>query len=153
MKKIDWCKKKNKGIKLVKPNINLSRAYLKKSNSSLNMLTSAIEKEEIDWVASTAYYAKYFAVYSLLMKVGIKCEIHDCTIELIDKVFELKKFSNQLKYSKKDRIDLQYYISEKIETKNVIKRAKKAYNYVLEMEQIINDFDKIDEIRNKLKNF
>ncbi|MEA2003961.1 MAG: hypothetical protein U9O53_03295 [archaeon] len=32
----------------------------------------------------TAYYACYNALYSILMKCGIKSEIHDCTIELMD---------------------------------------------------------------------
>lgn len=29
------------------------------------------------WISTTKYYCEYFAVYSLLMKLGIKSEIHD----------------------------------------------------------------------------
>ena len=41
------------------------------------MLASAIEKNEIDWVATTAYYARYFVVYALLQKCGIKREFNE----------------------------------------------------------------------------
>ena len=34
-----------------------------------------------DWKISTAYYTIYFSLYALLMKIGVKCEIHSCTIE------------------------------------------------------------------------
>ncbi|MGM5488712.1 MAG: HEPN domain-containing protein [Nanobdellota archaeon] len=87
MDKLAWCRKK--GIKLIPPNENLAQAYLKKAYSSLNMLTSAIEKKEYEWMASTAYYARYFAVYALMMKCGIQSEIHDCTLHIVQKLFRL----------------------------------------------------------------
>lgn len=34
-----------------------------------------------------SYYAKYFAVYALFCKIGLKCEIHDCTISLFRYLF------------------------------------------------------------------
>jgi uncharacterized protein (UPF0332 family) len=37
---------------------------------------------ETEWTATTAYYARYFALYALLMKIGAKSEIHDCTINI-----------------------------------------------------------------------
>ena len=51
------------------------------------MLESATEKDEIDWISTTAYYARYFAFYALLQKCGIKSEIHDCTISLMSFLF------------------------------------------------------------------
>ena len=41
----------------------------------------------IEWAVSASYYAEYFEVYSLLSKIGVKCEIHDCTIALFDYLF------------------------------------------------------------------
>ncbi len=77
---VSWCWKQKRGIKLEQPNDNLCTVYIKKAKSSLNMLESATEKDEIDWIFTTAYYARYFAFYALLQKCGIKSEIHDCTI-------------------------------------------------------------------------
>lgn len=43
-KHISWCLKQKRGITLEKPNDNLCSVYIKKAKSSLNMLSSAIEK-------------------------------------------------------------------------------------------------------------
>ncbi len=67
-----WCLEQNRGIKIEEPNNNLSKVYIKKAKSSLNMLDSAIEKEEVEWISTTAYYARYFSFYALLQKIGIK---------------------------------------------------------------------------------
>lgn len=76
---ISWCLRQKRGIKIEDPNDNLCNVYISKAKSALNMLSSAAEKDEVDWIATTAYYASYFAFYALLQKCGIKSEIHDCT--------------------------------------------------------------------------
>jgi uncharacterized protein (UPF0332 family) len=45
-------------------------------------MNATLQIKEIDWIATTAYYARYFALYALLMKIGIKSEIHDCSIAI-----------------------------------------------------------------------
>jgi uncharacterized protein (UPF0332 family) len=45
-------------------------------------MTAALQIKETDWTATTAYYARYFALYALFMKIGVKSEIHDCTINV-----------------------------------------------------------------------
>jgi hypothetical protein len=66
-----FCFKKAAGLKLVVPSNNLVEVYKRKSLSALNMLKSAIEKQEDEWILETSYYARYFMIYSLFMKVGI----------------------------------------------------------------------------------
>jgi len=77
-----WCLKQKHGIRIVEPNEDLAKAYLKKAISALNTMTAALKIQETDWIATTAYYARYFALYSLLVKIGVKSEIHDCTIRM-----------------------------------------------------------------------
>ena len=60
---IEWCLKQNRGIKIEKTNEDLCNVYLKKAESSLNMLSSALEKNEVDWITTTAYYARYFSFF------------------------------------------------------------------------------------------
>ena len=144
MNKTNWCKKQARGLKLIEPNSNLAKAYFKKAKSSLNMLSSAIEKKELEWIASTAYYARYFAVYALFMKNGIKCEIHDCTIEAFRYLFEIENMAEELEVAKKDRVELQYYVSEEIDANLIIDNAKKAYEFVVEMEDYVVRFIKIE---------
>ena len=109
MKKLDWCLKQSKGIELVEPNENLCDAYLKEAKETLKLITG----KDTKWEVIMAYYACYSALYSILMKAGIKCEIHSCTLALMDYIDGFtesdKAFINKLKDK---RIDAQYYIKD-----------------------------------------
>jgi len=87
MDQIKWCLNQKKGIELVEPNDNLREAYLIKADEALETLRTSKIK---DWQLITAYYAIYHSLYSLLMKIGVKCEIHSCTIEFAKRF--LKKY-------------------------------------------------------------
>jgi uncharacterized protein (UPF0332 family) len=86
-KHLKWCLKQNKGIKIIKPSENLTTAYLRKSRNALKSMEINAEASITEWAVSASYYAKYFAVYALLAKIGAKSEIHDCTIALFDYLF------------------------------------------------------------------
>jgi len=117
MNKISWCKNQKSGIKLIEPNDNLSEEYYQNAEESLKVLRSINETKSNMWLATTKYYIEYFAVYSILMKIGIKCEIHDCTIALIkflEKESVIKSgISKLLEKDKELRIDNQYYLKNK----------------------------------------
>jgi hypothetical protein len=117
MDKISWCKTQEKGIRIIEPNDNLSEEYYKNSEESLKVLRSIKETKSNMWLATTKYYIEYFAVYSVLMKIGIKCEIHDCTIALInflEKEGVIKSgISKNLEKDKELRIENQYYLKNK----------------------------------------
>ncbi|MBW2981887.1 hypothetical protein KY343_03335 [Candidatus Woesearchaeota archaeon] len=113
---IGWCRKQKKGLKLIEPNDNLSKEYMQTAEETLDVLRNIESKSKV-WLATTKYYCEYFAVYSLLMKIGIKCEIHDCTISICklleDKGIVPKGFSNALEKDKQLRIDNQYYLKNR----------------------------------------
>ncbi len=117
MNKISWCKKQEKGIKLIEPNDNLSEEYYQNAEESLKVLRSINETKSNMWLATTKYYIEYFAIYAVLMKIGIKCEIHDCTIALTKFLEEenivQKDTSKILEKDKELRIDNQYYLKNK----------------------------------------
>ncbi len=117
MNRISWCKKQEKGIKLIEPSDNLSEEYYRNAEESLKVLRSIKETSSNMWLATTKYYIEYFAVYSVLMKLGIKCEIHDCTIamvNLLEKENIIKSGTSKLLEKDKElRIDNQYYLKNK----------------------------------------
>ena len=76
--KLKWCFER-KEVKLIEPNENLSGAYLKSAEETFLVLKD-IKEESNMWLATMKYYCEYFSCYALLMRVGIKSEIHDCTI-------------------------------------------------------------------------
>ena len=116
MASLNWCKKQKTGIKLIKPNNNLSKEYFNSSEETLKILKEIQGKSNM-WLATTKYYCEYFAVYSILMKIGIKSEIHKCTISLV-KFLEGENLFKKgtwkiLEKDKNLRIENQYYLKNK----------------------------------------
>ena len=145
MDKLAWCKQQKNGIELISPNNNLCTAYLADADDSL----LAMDKNSGKWKAVTAYYACYNAVYALLMKTGIKCEIHDCTLELMQ-VFAFSKEQRAfLEKLKKERIQVQYYLQAPapLDTKQV------KY-FVVDCKKIAAELDAatITQLRGLVKN-
>jgi len=155
MDKISWCKKQDKGIKIIEPSDNLSNEYYQNAEESLKVLRSIKETKSNMWLATTKYYIEYFAVYSVLMKIGIKCEIHDCTILLInflEKEAVVKKgMSKILEEDKEIRIDNQYYLKNRLVNINFEELSK----FILSIKESLNNLNenKIKELRDKIENY
>ena len=117
MDRINWCKKQSKGMRLTEPNKNLSEDYFNSAEESMKVLTAIHKTQSNIWLATTKYYIEYFATYAVLMKLGIKCEIHECTIEiarLLEKENILpKNTAETLENDKQLRIDNQYYLKNR----------------------------------------
>lgn len=152
-----FCFKKASGLKLVNPNETLANVYKRKSKSALNMLDSAKEKQEYEWILDTSYYAKYFIVYALFMKVGIKSEIHDCTIFALKSLFVDEgilgeEIYEELKKSKDLRVGALYYDKD-FGREEILKSAKITPDFCLKVEEIINRISKedVDRIRKKFE--
>ena len=77
--KLKWYSKKTNGLKISNENENLAKEYIDSAEETLSILQEIKGKSNM-WLATTKYYCEYFAVYALLMRIGIKCEIHECTI-------------------------------------------------------------------------
>ncbi|MEK6984511.1 MAG: hypothetical protein AABX33_08100 [Nanoarchaeota archaeon] len=154
MNKINWCKKQERGIKLIEPNSNLSEEYYQNAEESLKVLRSIFATKSNMWLATTKYYIEYFAVYSVLMKIGIKSEIHDCTIE-IAKFLEkegIVKYgvAKILEGDKEVRIDNQYYL------KNIPVNInfEELSEFMVSIKETLSKLDerKISELREKFDN-
>ncbi len=157
-RKVQWCLKQKRGIKLEEPNDNLADVYIKKAKSSLNMLDAAIDRDEIDWIVTTAYYARYFALYALFQKCGIKSEIHDCTLTAMKYLFIDEGILDNNLYididdAKEARISIQYYVTETLDKEKLTKKARDAQQFVLLLEEVLENIDEKTKakIREKLK--
>lgn len=157
-KNLQWCLKQKRGIQIILPNEELVKEYIKKAKSALNMMNAALHISETDWVMTTAYYARYFALYALLMKFGIKSEIHDCTIELARLLARNRIIAEHLvediSLAKDIRIDAQYYIIKELRQEKIKQNINAARKFVLEIEEVIELVSKeqIQIIQQKLKN-
>ena len=39
-----------------------------------------LNDKDLLWATVTIYYAEYYALYSFLQRIGVKCENHTCSI-------------------------------------------------------------------------
>jgi|SRR3989338_2365423 len=131
--KIKWCCRKKEGIRLIEPNENLSERYIEESNLTLD----ALEKIDNKWNLIMGYYACYNALYSVLMKAGIKSEIHDCSIALMRIIPQFSKEDIKfLEKLKEDRIGAQYYLKSKI-----LEDKEKVKDFILKCKQVKEEID------------
>ncbi|MFW6311958.1 MAG: hypothetical protein ACOC1K_06965 [Nanoarchaeota archaeon] len=156
MDKIDWCFKKEKGIRLAESNQNLVKGYLKMAEDSIGTMQREKDKN-IVFSVSAGYYAVYYSLYAVMQKVGIKCEIHSCSIEF------MKIYLNDF-YSEKDndiveiafstRNILQYYVETSVNKEDIKYVLDNAYDFFVKSRGIISilNENKINDIRKRLIN-
>ena len=156
---IIWCLKQKRGIRIIDPNENLVKEYLRKATGSLNTMNAALQINETEWIMTTAYYARYFALYALLMKSGVKSEIHDCSIAvarlLAREGILTENLVNDISQAKEMRVDVQYYVTRELEQGKVRRNVESARKFVLEIEKAIENTttEQIESIRNTLNQF
>ena len=142
MDKVKWCLNQKKGLSLIDPNDNLSKEYYSEALETLQELEDVKGK----WKVIMAYYSCYNALYSVLMKIGIKCEIHDCSIEMSKLIEGFNEEDYEFLSELKDkRIKVQYYLK-----KEELQKLDEVKTFVWKVKEVLNDLDVVG-IRNKLK--
>jgi uncharacterized protein (UPF0332 family) len=143
MNKIKWCLCQKKGIQLTELKPHLSKSYMDEADETLENVFSAKGK----WKTITAYYACYSALYSILMKCGIKSEIHECTIELMELFDFIDDEKQYLRNLKDDRVKAQYYL------KNIILEDEEPVKkFVMKCKIILTNLndEEVEIIRKKI---
>ena len=133
---LEWCKQQ--GMKLIEPNDNLAEEYFHNAEETLRITNLIKDSNSNMWLATQKYYTEYLAAYALLMKLGIKSEIHSCTIDVI-KLLEKENivdfnFSKILEYDKELRTDNQYYLKNR----PVVIDSKKLSEILLNVRRILD---------------
>lgn len=109
------CGRLRRGIRLVDGSERLRQAHARKSRDSIAALQAVVDAGLGTWAASASYHAMYHAVYALFMRVGIKCEMQECTIAAFNEAFgdyALDGLASDLAYAKEARDAVEYYEGE-----------------------------------------
>ena len=152
VEKLRWCCKQKRGLKIENPNDNLAKEYIQSAEETLLVLQDIKNKSNM-WLATTKYYCEYFSIYALLMKFGIKSEIHECTIEVCRFLEESGiipiGFTKRIEDDKGLRIDNQYYLKNR----KVFLDFNELREFVLIIKNKVNSttLDEINKIREELK--
>lgn len=146
MNKLNWCIKQKDGIKLIERNELIGRKYIEEAEEDYKN----IKHNSLKWKNIISYYACYNVFYGLLQKIGIKSEIHDCTIELMQLFKELNKYMNFIKELKTSRINVQYYLKS---PKKI--NEQEVDSFILDCKNLFNEitYDEIQKIRKRIQEY
>lgn len=153
MNHLRWCLSKDNGIRIVAPSEKLEVAYREKSKTALKSMEANRREGIAEWVISTGYYAKYFIVYVLFAKLGVKSEIHSCTIALFEYLVgeDLPaSLVQNFRRSKEERVETQYYpLTAELDPDDV---ATETRAFVLEVERLLDSLTatRIAQLQRKL---
>ena len=99
------------------------------------------------------YYAEYYALYSFLQRIGVKCENHSCSILSVGFLLGENKIKI-INEHKDKRIDAQYYM--KVGQENKVRlMLVEAQDFISEFDEKVSNLadEEIKEYRNKISSF
>lgn len=150
-----WCCGKKEGIKLIEPNENLSKGYIEMAEGAIGTMNRE-RTLNMQFAISACYYSMYYSLYSILMKIGVKCEIHTCTLEFMKRL--LTRF-----YSKEDfkiiskafdaRNISQYYVNKIVAKEDIDFIISNAPYFLSKSKDILSRINEknIKEIRAEIQ--
>ena len=153
MDKLKWCLKK--GMVLIEPNERLAKGYLKMAEDSFGTMNREKDKNTV-FSISAGYYLIYYSLYAVMQKIGIKCEIHSCSIEfmkLLVEDFYSKEDLELIEIAFSARNLLQYYVDKSVNKKDLEMVWNRAYGFFVKSRDILSKMDnsKLNKIRKQIK--
>lgn len=149
--KLQWCCTLKDGLRIVEPNERLARSYVQEAKSSLARADQNFKDRDLLWTTVVIYYAEYYALYSFLQRIGVKCENHFCSIEAVSVLLGKEK-TDIINSHKDKRIDAQYYmrVGKEEQVKKMLQEAKQFVSEFDERVSTINEKE-ISVFRNILQ--
>ncbi|MEK6918165.1 MAG: HEPN domain-containing protein [Nanoarchaeota archaeon] len=152
---LNWCFRQKDGIKLIDSNDNLAKGYLKMAENSLGTMNRERKYNSL-FTISACYYSMYYSLYAVCMRIGVKCEIHSCTIEFMKKILNKFYSEEDIKLIKKAfdiRNTAQYYVDKIVSKEDADYIIEKAHVFFSNSKEILAKINEVDvkEIREKIK--
>ena len=124
-KNLKWCFNLKDGLIIAGPNERLAGGYLNESKLSLERAEKNLKDNDLLWATVVIYYAEYYALYSFLQRIGVKCENHYCSILAVSFLLGEDK-TKTIDNHKHKRIDAQYYMryGKEDQVRQMLKEAK-----------------------------
>ena len=150
-RQLKWCLGLKDGLRITEPNERLAKSYIEEAKSSLDRAEKNFRDNDLLWTTVVIYYAEYYALYSFLQRIGVRCENHSCSI--LATAFILGEDKTQVINRHKDkRIDAQYYMKTGKE-QEVAKMLQEAKMFVSSFDNIVSNLsqEEINSYTNKLR--
>ncbi len=146
---LKWCCNKKDGIRLIEQNENLSLGYMQMVENAIGTMNR--EKNlNLQFAISACYYSMYYSLYSILMKIGVKCEIHTCTIEFMKQLlidFYSKEDYKIIVKAFNTRNTSQYYVDKIIPKEDVNFIFSEAVPFFNKSKEILSKINEKDILK------
>ena len=127
-----WCFGLKDGLRVTQPNERLARVYLTEAASSLGRAEKNFRDGDLLWTTIVVYYAEYYALYSFLQRIGVKCGNHACSALAARFLLGADSIAI-LDQHRGKRIDAQYYMK--------VGRDDDVREMLLEAKKFVSRFD------------
>lgn len=109
----------------MEPNERLAKSYLEEAKLSLERAEKNFKDGDLLWTTVVIYYTEYYALYSFLQRIGVKCENHFCSILAVTSLLGEAKIQI-INQHKDKRIDAQYYmkVGKEEQVKQMLQESK-----------------------------
>ena len=153
MTSILWCLRQKNGLELGEPSLDVSRSYLAMADESCIALNAA--KQSRIWSATISYYIFYYALYALMLRLGVKCEIHTCSLLFMKAYLQPFYTSDDVVAIEKAfqaRIDAQYYSDRSVSEQSLDEVKNSSIAFLTKTKGLVESLsiEKTQEIRTLL---
>ena len=103
---------------------------------------------------SACYYAMYYSLYAILMKIGVKCEIHSCTLRCMEEFLREFYSADDMSIITKafrSRNTIQYYVDRVLDKQDIDFIITKAPLFNTKSKGILAKINERDTQRIRLK--
>ena len=108
------------------------------------------------WSATITYYAYYYSLYALMLRLGVRSGMHACSIEFMIKHLIPPYTGKDLEMVERAfsaRMDLQYYIERPVDDTLLRLTQERCGGFCTRTKNIINRIrgSQIEQVRSRLR--
>ena len=139
---LKWCLKDERRLVKTKPDLDLAKKHLKKSEYNYSILQTLEKLKIYDWALNIGFYSMYHCFLAILSKYGYESKNQSCTITALLSLIEQKK----LNLSKELVLQFDTLEVEKDMTSPTIRAERELSTYGVETSINLQQLKNIKEL-------
>ena len=144
---LKWCLKDPRRIIKIKPDTDLAKKHLKKSEHNYSVLQTLENLKIYDWALNVGFYSIYHCLLAILTKYGYESKNQSCTITVLLKLIEERK----IELDKDLIIQFDTLEVEKTITNPTVRESREASAYGVETSINLQQLKKTKELIVKIQ--
>jgi len=142
-----WCLSDKNRLMKIKPNLELARKHLKKSEYNYNVIQSLEKMKVYDWALNIGFYSIYHCFLAILSKYGYESRNQSCTVSAILSLIDEKK----IELDKNSVLQFDTLDIEKSAVSSTIRMERELATYGIETSINLKELQKVKELIVKIQ--